>query len=80
MDEIKKEYPEGKGVIEMVLVKMLNERRSWADYQAIGQALWNIRFHADQMKKEREYLTGDHGCEADTCDNRPPSLSGLDPK
>ena len=59
MAEIKKEYPEGKAVLEMVLVKMLNERRSWADYQAIGQALWNIRFHADQMKKEQEYLSSD---------------------
>jgi hypothetical protein len=66
MPEIKKEYPEGQRRTEMMLVRMLGERRSWAEYQDITQALWNIRFHAESMKKERDYLNADTGgnCEA----------------
>lgn len=61
MPEIVKEYPEGQRSAEMVLVRMLTERRSWADYMEISQALWNIRFHADSMRKEHDLLNADTG-------------------
>ena len=58
MNEIKKEFPEGKRQIEMVLVKMLRETRSWDDFMQIGDALWNIRRHAESMQKEQEQFLG----------------------
>ena len=58
MNEIKKEFPEGKRQIEMVLVKMLRETRSWDDFMQIGDALWNIRQHAESMQKEQEQFLG----------------------
>ena len=66
MPVIKKEYPEGQRRAEMILVRMLTEHRSWADYMEITQALWRIRYHADSMKKERDHLTADMGvnCES----------------
>lgn len=59
MNAIKKEYPEGLRRSEMVLVEMLRESRSWADYMEITDALWNLRFHAQSMQKEHEMLTAD---------------------
>lgn len=61
MNAINKEYPEGLRRSEMVLVKMLSESRSWADYMEITDALWNLRFHAQSMRKEHEMLTADSG-------------------
>ena len=58
MNEIKKEFPEGKRQIEMVLVKMLRETRSWDDFMQIGDALWNIRRHAESKQKEQEQFLG----------------------
>lgn len=69
MPELKPEYPQGKSTLEIELVKMLTEKRSWHDYCQIGQALWNIRFHADMMKKELDMLSD---AEADTGENKPP--------
>ena len=64
MPEIKLEYPEGKRSAEMILVRMLNDKRSWHDYMEITQALWSIRFRAESMKKERDTLNADNGvCE-----------------
>ena len=63
MNVLTKEYPEGQRQAEMVLVQMLCETRSWADYTAITDALWRLRFHAKGMQKERELLTADSGCE-----------------
>jgi len=60
MAEIKKEYPDGLHRTEMVLVRMLRETRSWFDYQEITDALWNIRFKAECMRKEHEHLTADN--------------------
>jgi len=57
-----KEYPKGRGRAEMLLVRMLQEQRSWDDIQRITDALWNIRFHADNMKKEHDLLHEDSGC------------------
>jgi len=61
MPEIKKEYPEGKRSLEMVLVEMLAEHRSWDDYKKISQALWRIRFRAKGMEKERDIVCSDSG-------------------
>ncbi len=54
MPEITKEYPEGRKSLEMALVKMLSDKRCWLDYVAIGNALHNIRMHAESMEKERD--------------------------
>ncbi len=59
MAKIEKEYPEGLRSAEMALVRMLRDKRSWNDYMEITQALWNIRFHADQMRKEQSFLCGE---------------------
>ena len=59
MGIIEKEYPEDRRIIEMVLVKMLIERRSWADYKDIADALRNVRRHAERMQKERDHLASD---------------------
>jgi len=59
MPEIKVEYPKGKRSAEMVLVQMLRDKRGWLDYMDITQALWNLRFHADSMKKERDRICSD---------------------
>lgn len=47
--------------MEMVLVKMLRERRSWSDYMEIADALWNVRRHAESMKKEHDMMNADCG-------------------
>lgn len=59
MPEIKKEYPEGQRSAEMVLVNMLIEKRSWADYMKIKQALCNLRFHAADLKKKYDTINQD---------------------
>ena len=64
MRALKKEYPEGQRITEMVLVKMLKEKRCWADYLEITQALYNIRFHAESMKKEQSMVNADTNCGA----------------
>lgn len=56
MPEIKKEYPEGLHNIEMELVRMLKDHRSWHDYQEIGSALWRVRYSAKQLTSERNAL------------------------
>jgi len=56
MAEPKKEHPKGLRSMEMILIEMLQERRSWVDYQTISSALWRIRHTADQMRKEQEIL------------------------
>jgi hypothetical protein len=56
---IKLEYPQGQRIIEMALVRMLREKRCWADYRDIADALCNIRLHASSMEKERAYLSSD---------------------
>ena len=61
MPIIKKEYPEGLRFNEMTLVKMLLDHRSWSDYRDIAQAIWNVRFHAQQMQKEQQLIQGT-GC------------------
>lgn len=55
--EITGEYPAGKRSAEMVLVEMLTEKRSWADYTVITSALWNLRHHAGSMESERTLLS-----------------------
>lgn len=57
--EIKAEYPQGQRHIEMTLVKMLSEKRSWNDIREIHTALWNIRSHAKSMKEEQKKLCPD---------------------
>ena len=40
----------------MVLVNMMKERRSWADYNDIADALLNVRRKAKTMAEEREMI------------------------
>jgi len=59
MSELKKEYPEGLSGIEMMLVRMMTEKRSWNDYRDISTALWQIQFTARNMQKEQAHLFPD---------------------
>lgn len=56
MPELKREYPEGQRSLEMVLVEMLRDKRSWNDLREIGSALWDIRRKAKSMKDEQRAL------------------------
>lgn len=49
-------YPKGIDSIEMALVEMLNEHRSWHCYQRIASALQNVRRHAASMQRERDMM------------------------
>lgn len=69
MNHIDKEYPEGLRRSELVLVRMMRESRSWSDYMEITDALWNLRCHAESMRKEHEHLTADSG---DACQQAMP--------
>ena len=65
MPKIKSEYPEGQRSAEMTLVEMLQEKRSWADYMEIANALWNLRYRAKLMKDEDKMLRSSASqCEA----------------
>ena len=64
MPVIRKEYPEGLRSAEMVLVQMLREKRSWQDHMDIKDALWNLRFNAKSMQKERDMINADTNCES----------------
>ena len=67
MPELKLEYPSGVRSTEMLLVEMLTERRSWADYMKISRALSNLRLHAKSMEREREHLNPSAG----SCEEQP---------
>ena len=54
--DIKPEYPKGLHFLEMQLVDMLIEQRSWNCRMKIGMALVSIRNHAKNMKKEQDHL------------------------
>lgn len=56
MQNVTPEYPKGQHKIEMVLVNMMKERRSWADYNDIADALLNVRRKAKTMAEEREMI------------------------
>jgi len=59
VNKLEESYPAGRLSAERILIAMLREKRSWQDYIDITQALWNLRFIADQMKKERDLLFED---------------------
>lgn len=61
MPELIAEYPTGLRSIEMTLVSMLNEKRSWNDLKEIESALYNIREKAKSMQKEQK-----QGCAGST--------------
>lgn len=56
------EYPKGKRALEMQLVKLLIDDRSWKDYCTIGSALHSISYTAKSMTNESNdrklYVTG----------------------
>lgn len=56
MAELKPEYPEGLHALEMELIDMLAEKRSWTDIRRIGKALSRVKQQAKQMAQEQELL------------------------
>lgn len=60
MPEIKPIYPEGQHSLEMELIEMLSEKRSWHDFQRIGNALYNVRKCAKSLQDEQESFKNDN--------------------
>lgn len=64
MPELIAEYPIGLRSIEMTLVSMLNEKRSWNDLKEIESALFNIRRQAKSMQDEQKQVCAGNTKEA----------------
>ena len=67
------EYPQGLALAEMRLVRMLKERRSWADYMDIVDAIGNLHIHAKSMQEEHDHLCG--GDQIDSGSAMPPRVN-----
>lgn len=55
-DDAQTNYPERHRSIEMTLVAMMGEHRSWEDIRKIGAALYNVRKQVECMQDERAHL------------------------
>lgn len=65
-NEIKPECPEGQYTMEMQLVRMLGEERTWTSRQTISNTLYAIRRHAKLMRDEQDTSPGNAGLSAKT--------------
>ena len=64
MSEVKAEIPTGDSLerelrrAETVLVKLLQDKRCWADQMDIVRAIEQLRWHESSMRREQELLSG----------------------